>query len=168
MWRSNGAPRASLDIAVVIKAPPAVIVRAFFDPDALGAWWSTVRSVTTPRTLGAYAVEWPPTEFRDDVLGRLGGIFRGTVLEFDPGRGFLLSDAFWLPPDTDPIGPMALEVSCTSVTPTDSSTSAADTATEVRVVQSGYEDSIRWQRYYEIVAAGWEGALYSMKRLLEK
>ena len=30
---------------------------AFFDPNALTAWWQTSRSVTVPRVLGAYAVE---------------------------------------------------------------------------------------------------------------
>ena len=30
---------------------------------------------------GPYAIEWPPTEFRDEVLGRLGGVFRGTVMQ---------------------------------------------------------------------------------------
>ena len=67
-------------------------------------------SVTTPRVLGPYAIEWPPTDFRDDVLGRLGGVFRGTVVQFQLGQGFFVADAFWLPPDGEPIGPMALEV----------------------------------------------------------
>ena len=47
------------------------------------------------------------------MLGRLGGAFRGTVIEFKPGREFFVADAYWLPPDGDPIGPMALEASCT-------------------------------------------------------
>ena len=65
-----------------------------------------------PRPLGSYAVEWEPTEWRDEVLGRLGGTFHGTVMEFKPGREFFLADMYWLPPDGDPIGPMALEVTC--------------------------------------------------------
>ena len=73
----------------------------------------STQSVTTPRVLGPYAIEWPPTDYRDDVLGRLGGVFRGTVMQFDAGRGFFVADAFWLPPDGDPIGPMALEVTLT-------------------------------------------------------
>ena len=38
--------------------------------------------------------------------------FTRTVMEFKPGREFFLADAYWLPPDGDPIGPMALEVTC--------------------------------------------------------
>jgi len=156
-------------VSLVIKAPPSLVLKAFFDADALGAWWQATHSVTTPRALGAYAIEWASTEFRDDLLGRLGGVFRGTVMQFDPGRGFFVADAFWLPPDGDPIGPMALEVTCTPVTsPGGASLPPAHTATEIRVVQSGFENSERWQRYYDIVSAGWQRALFSLKMLLEK
>jgi uncharacterized protein YndB with AHSA1/START domain len=138
------------------------VLRAFFDAQALAAWWQTAHSVTTPRPLGPYAIEWAPTDFRDEVLGRLGGVFRGTVMEFDPARGFLVADCFWLPPDGDPIGPMALEVTCTP---------AADErveSTRVNVRQSGFEESARWRRYYEVVGHGWERALASLRSLLEK
>ena len=156
-------------MSLVIKAPPSRVLKAFFDADALGAWWQAVRSVTTPRVLGAYAIEWASTDFEDDVLGRLGGVFRGTVMQFDPGRGFLVADAFWLPPDSDPIGPMALEVTLSSITSSGGvALPAAEIATEIRVVQSGFEDGGRWGRYYELVATGWERALNSLKMLLEK
>ena len=65
-----------------------------------------------PRPLGSYAVEWEPTEWRDDLLGRLGGALHATVIDFKPGREFFLADAYWLPPDGPPIGPMALEAIC--------------------------------------------------------
>ena len=149
----------SLDVSIVIAAPPALIVRAFFDADALRAWWQVMRSLTTPRPLGPYAIEWRATEFADDILGRLGGVFRGTVMQFDPSRGFFLADAFWLPPDGDPIGPMALEVAVTAL---------ADGRVYVHVTQRGFEESARWRRYYEIITTGWERALASLKSLLEK
>jgi uncharacterized protein YndB with AHSA1/START domain len=151
--------KPSLDLSVVIAAPGARILKAFFDPDALSAWWGVAHSVTTARTLGPYAIEWPATEFRDEVLGRLGGVFRGTVMEFVAASGFLVADAFWLPPDGDPIGPMALEVSV-KAEGTDS--------TRLRVTQNGFEESDRWRRYYEVVGFGWERALTSLKNLLEK
>ena len=158
-----------LDVSVVIKCAPSRVLKAFFDADALGAWWQVAHSVTTPRALGPYAVEWAPTDFRDEVLGRLGGVFRGTVMQFDPGRGFFVADAFYLPPDGEPIGPMALEVTLTPV-PGEGGAAApgGDGPIEVRVVQTGFEDGTRWRRYYELVRAGWERALHSMKMLLEK
>ena len=134
-------------------------MRAFFDADALMAWWQVSRSVTTPRPLGPYAIEWAPTDFRDEVLGRLGGVFRGIVMQCDPGRGFFVADAFWLPPDGDPIGPMALEVTLKA---------EGDAMTRVRVTQTGYEENARWRRYYEVIGFGWERALASLKALLEK
>src|SRR5262245_54851948 len=128
-----------------------------------------MNSVTTPRALGPYAIEWKSTEFRDDVLGRLGGVFRGTVVQFDAGRGFFVADAFWLPPDGEPIGPMALEVTLTPVAqPAEAALPADQAATTERVLQTGFEDGPRWRRYYEIVTAGWERALNSLKMLLEK
>lgn len=149
----------SLDVSIVIAAPSGLVLKAFFEADALGAWWQVAHSVTTPRTLGPYAVEWAPTDFRDEILGRLGGVFRGTVLQVQPSQGFVVADAFWLPPDGDPIGPMALEVKCEAVN---------ESVTRVRVTQTGFEDSIRWRRYYEVVEHGWERALASLKSLLEK
>ena len=160
---------AGLDVAIVIDAPPGRVLKAFFEHEALNAWWQVARSVTTPRMLGPYAIEWAPTDFRDAVLGRLGGVFRGTVMQFHEGRGFFVADAFWLPPDGDPIGPMSLEVSLAPVEPSrDGRLRPAGTvATRVRVTQSGFEESVRWRRYYEVVNDGWERALDSLKSLLE-
>jgi len=149
----------SLDVTAVIAAPTGRVMKAFFDADALTAWWQVSHSVTTPRALGPYALEWAPTDFVDDVLGRLGGVFRGTVMNVEPGRGFLVADAFWLPPDGDPIGPMALEVTLRA---------EASGGTHLRVTQTGFEESARWRRYYEVIGFGWERALGSLKALLEK
>jgi uncharacterized protein YndB with AHSA1/START domain len=153
----------NLDVSSVIDAPASVILKAFFEAEALGAWWQVAHSVTVARTLGPYAVQWEPTDFKDDVLGRLGGVFRGTVMQFDPGAGFFVADAYWLPPDGDPIGPMALEVTCTPA-----AGAGGGAATHVRVTQTGFEESPRWRRYYEVVGHGWKRALASMKSLLEK
>jgi uncharacterized protein YndB with AHSA1/START domain len=47
-------PRSQgLDVSLVIKSPPSRVLKAFFDADALGAWWQAAHSVTTPRVLGA-------------------------------------------------------------------------------------------------------------------
>ena len=104
------APTPALDIAIVIAAPMTRILKAFFEPEALNAWLQVAHAVTTPRVLGPYAMAWTPTEFRDETLGRLGGVFRGTVMQYQPGHGFFVADVYFLPPDGDPIGPMAFEV----------------------------------------------------------
>lgn len=80
--------------SLVINAPPAAVLDAFFDSESLTAWWQVSRSVCIPRALGSYAVEWVPTEWRDELLGRLGGTFHGTVIEFTAGREFFVADAY--------------------------------------------------------------------------
>ena len=144
--------------SLVIKAPPAVVLDAFFDAEALAVWWRVARAVCIPRPLGSYAVEWEPTEWRDEMLGRLGGTFHGTVMEFVPGREFFLADVYHLLPEGDPIGPMALEATCT----------LQGDATLLHLRQSGHDaTSPRWTRYYDIVSAGWITSLEAMKAYLE-
>ena len=144
--------------SLLITAPPAAVLDAFFDPAALAVWWQAARSVCTPRPLGGYAVEWEPTEWRDDVLGRLGGAFHGTVVEFRPGREFFVADLYWLPPEGDPIGPMALEATCQP---------QGDQAL-LHLRQAGFDAANpRWSRYYEIVSANWINALEALKKYLE-
>ena len=144
--------------SLTIDAPPAAVLEAFFDADALSVWWRVIRSLCVPRPLGVYAVEWDPTEWRDEILGRLGGAFRGTVIEFKPGREFFIADAYWLPPDGEPVGPMSLEATCTLV--------AGRTVLHVR--QSGWENSPRWSRYYDVIATGFTLALDDLKKHVER
>ncbi len=158
--KSPGTP--SLDLSIEIAAPPGRVLKAFFDVEAMRAWWQVAHAVVTPRPLGPYAVEWEPTDFRDEVLGRLGGVFHGTVMQFQQGHGFTVADAYWLPPDGDPIGPMAFEVECTMLSSGDGG------RTRLRVTQRGFEESLRWRRYYEVIAHGWSGALASLKALLDR
>ena len=145
------------EFSLLINAAPTRVLMAFFDPRALQAWWQVARSVTTPRPMGVYAVEWPPTADTDDVLGRLGGVFCGRVMEFLPGREVFIADAWWLPPDGDPIGPMSLEVSCRMAGP----------ACRLRVRQTGFEDTPRWRRYYGVIASGWQSSLVALKEYVE-
>ena len=145
------------EFSLLINAAPTRVLMAFFDPHALHIWWQVARSVTTPRPMGIYAVEWAPTADTDDVLGRLGGVFCGRVMEFLPGREMFIADAWWLPPDGDPIGPMALEVSCRMAGP----------ACRLQVRQTGFEDTPRWRRYYGVIASGWKSSLVALKEYVE-
>lgn len=145
------------DHSLAIAASPTRILDAFFDSQDLSSWWHVARSLCLPRALGSYAVEWPATDWTDDVLGRLGGALRGTVIEFNAGRQFFIADAYWLPPDGEPIGPMALEASCTGL----------GERALLRVRQSGWEESRRWSRYYEILASNMTASLDDLKRYLE-
>ena len=151
----------SYSVSISIIASPRRVMWAFFDAQALAVWWQTARSVTIPRVLGAYAVEWDPTDITDDMLGRLGGAFHGTVMDYKRDKEFFVSDAFWLPPDGNPMGPMALEVTVQS------QRAKNPQITLVSVTQRSSESGQRWKRYYEVIAPGWERALRSLKRYLE-
>jgi uncharacterized protein YndB with AHSA1/START domain len=145
------------DHSLAIEAPADRILDAFFNSTDLASWWHVTRSLCHPRPLGSYAIEWEPTEWADDVLGRLGGAFRGTVIEFDPGHEFFVADAYWLPPDGEPIGPMALQASCTPL----------GGRAVLRVQQSGWEKSERWTRYYQLLSSNLTAALDELKTYLE-
>jgi uncharacterized protein YndB with AHSA1/START domain len=142
---------------LTIAADPAVVFACFFNPEALRAWWQVVRSVTTPVPFGVYAIEWPTTPYRDELLGALGGVFHGTVVELKPDRHFLVADAWWVPPEGDPIGPMALEVNCTP----------DPGGCLLHVRQDGCEPYPRWRRYYAVVSRGWQLSLTALKRYAE-
>lgn len=155
--RTTPEPDERFEQNLVIAAPPAVVFDCFFKADALRAWWQVIRSVTTPVAFGVYAVEWASTPFRDDILGTLGGVFHGTVVEVRPGHQFLVADAYWVPPQGEPIGPMVFEITCRP--------DAAGCRLHVR--QDGYEASPRWRRYYAVVARGWQVSLIALKRYAE-
>lgn len=150
----------NVERTVIIQAPPERVVAAFFDAHDLAEWWQVVRSVTVPRPLGTYAVEWESTDYRDELLGQLGGIFHGTIMEYRPGAEFFVADAYWQPPEGESIGPMALEVQCR--------TQGGPHITRLSVRQSGADDGLRWRRYFEVVASGWQRALAELKNYLDR
>jgi len=151
-------PSPEFEHALLINAAPTRVMAAFFDAQALETWWQVTRSVTTARPMGVYAVEWPPTADADDVLGRLGGVFCGRVMEYKAGHELFVADAWWLPPDGDPIGPMALSVTCRMSGP----------ACRLEVKQTGFEDTTRWRRYYAVIAGGWRSSLAALKDYAEQ
>jgi uncharacterized protein YndB with AHSA1/START domain len=151
-------PIPEFDYSMLINAAPTRVLAAFVDPQALAAWWQVTRSVTTARVMGVFAVEWSPTVEADEVLGRLGGVFHGTVMEYVAGRELFIGNAWWIPPEGDPIGPMALSISCRMDGP----------ACRLRVRQTGFEEGTRWRRYYTVVSGGWRSSLAALKEYLER
>jgi uncharacterized protein YndB with AHSA1/START domain len=152
-----GQQSSAFEHSILIDAPPEDVLAAFVKPEALAAWWLTTRSVTVPRPLGVYAVEWDPSREVDAILGRLGGVFYGIVMEYKPGRELFVADAWWLPPDGDPVGPMSFQVNCALEGP----------ACRLRVRQSGFEDGARWRRYYRVIERGWHMSMAALKEYLE-
>lgn len=148
---------SGIDCSVSIDAPPARVFAAFFDPEALQEWWDVECAITTPRVLGVFALKWTTAEVSDPLLGPLGGVLHGTVIDVRPPQSFFVADAYWVPPEGDPIGPMAIDVTV----------SATGASTVVRYQQSGYDDSPRWHRYYSVFEAGVTASLARLKANLE-
>jgi uncharacterized protein YndB with AHSA1/START domain len=156
-------PPLKLDVTMDITAFPDIVFGAFFDSTALAAWHGTSRSIAIPRLLGPYVLEWTPSVERDEVLGRMGGIFRATVMHIEPNDHVFLADAFWLPPDGGPLGPLAVQITLTAQATPDGTRS-----TLVRVVMTGFDNGVRWRRYLGLATTQWQTALGVLKRSLEK
>jgi uncharacterized protein YndB with AHSA1/START domain len=154
------ATRLDVTRTELIQAPPARVLAAFFDARDLAGWWQVVKSVTVARPLGTYAIEWESTDFKDEVLGRLGGTFHGTIIDYRANGAFFIAEAYWQPPDGEPIGPMALEVHCRP--------HGNGRSTMLTVRQSGEGEGPRWERYFAILGRGWEGALQEMKAYMDR
>ncbi len=140
-----------VDRAIRIIGAPTRVLAAFFDAHALAAWWGVLRSVTTPRPLGVYALEWGAAN------GSSGGVFHGTVMEYRHGHELFVANAYWLPAGGAPLGPMGLEITCRVDGP----------ATRVRVRQSAVDNGMRWKRYQDDVTSGWKVSLDALKRYIE-
>ena len=148
MGKSTGL---RVDSAVRIIGAPTRVLAAFFDAQALAAWWGVLRSVTTPRPLGVYALEWG---HGSDLAG---GVFHGTVMEYRAGRELFVANAYWLPASGEPLGPMGLEVTCR----------VDGSGTRVRVRQSGADDGTKWKRYQDDMTSGWRVSLDALKQYIE-
>lgn len=155
--------RHDLDLSLEIGAPPVAVFQAFFQEGALAAWQGTRRAIAVPRLLGPWVLDWPASNERDELLGRHGGVFRATVMHIEPPEQVFLADAFWLPPDSGPLGPFAIQL---TFTPAPSRADASSTL--LRVTISGFDDGVRWQRYHAMSTAHWQRALRTLKLLLEK
>ena len=76
----------------LIQAPPARVMQAFFSDNDLKEWWRVTRAFAVARPLGMYAIEWESTDFKDEVLGRLGGSFHGTIIDYRPNAAFFIAE----------------------------------------------------------------------------
>jgi len=148
---------AKLDVTAVIPAPPRRVMKAFFDAETLHAWWKVSHSVTRRERLActrsSVRRSISTTKFSAALAACSGD--RGEM----PGRRRFrrrrrVLAAAWRRADRSDGARRLAE-------------SRAWRATRVHVLQSGFEETPRWRRYYKVVGVGWESALASLKALLE-
>ncbi len=92
--------------------------------------------------------------------GVLADRFHGTIIDYRARGAFFLAEAYWQPPDGEPIGPMALEVHCRP--------HGNNRQTMVTVRQSAAGEGPRWQRYFEVMDRGWETALVELANFMDR
>ena len=80
-------------------------------------------------------------------------MFYGRVMEYQPGRELVIADAWGLPPDSEPIGPMSA-----------GAVRDGRARLRLRVRQSGFEDTPRWRRYYGVIEVGLAESLVALKK----
>ena len=151
----------SVERTIIVQAPAGRVLAAFFDPDDLAEWWqaSCGRSPCHGRS-GIYAVEWArhglrrrdPRPARRRVPRHGHGVpprprilRRRGVLESAGGR-----------PDRADGARGALHRQSDTLR-----------ARNLTCRQSGEDEGPRWQRYFQIVGAGWQRALADLKSYLE-
>lgn len=149
----------SFVVRTVVEAPVARVMGAFFSHTDMTYWWQAERSVAVARPSGVFAVSWPTSDSRDELLGPLGGTLHGTVMDYTPDRTLFVADVYWQPPAGEPLGPMALEIMCQP---------ESDPArTRLTVRQSASDEGPRWHRYFALSEQGWNDALATLKDYLE-
>ena len=86
-------------------------------------------------------------------------------MQCEHGPRVFVADVFHLPPDAEPIGPMALEVTLTPVPVPEGSGGSRGKSKPygAHPARPGFEEGARWRRYYELVRNGWERALHSLE-----
>ena len=80
-------------------------------------------------------------------------------MDIREGASFFLADLYYTPPEGAPIGPMALEVKAHPI--------EDGRTTEMSIRQSADDNGVRWQRYFGVMAEGWDRALDALREHLE-
>jgi len=143
-------------IVVDIPTAPGRVLHAFCDGDAIEQWWHARRAIVVPRPLGVFAIAWPEGP-SDDVLGPLGGVLHGVVIDIRAARELFVADAYWQPPAGDPLGPMSIRVAC----------AVAPVGTTLDIEMAGGAEGPRWDRWFEVVRRDLPLAIDELRRWLE-
>ncbi len=127
-------------LVVEVRTAPGRVLQAFCDGDAIEHWWRARRAIVVPRPLGVFAIAWPEGP-SDDVLGPLGGVLHGVVMDVRSARELFVADVYWQPPAGDPLGPMSIRIAC----------AVAPAGTTLDIEIAGEEDGPRWRRWFDVL-----------------
>ena len=106
-------------------------------------------------------MEWLPTLFATRCSDRSAACSTARWWTTGPSRGSWSPRPLAVPAaSSEPVGPMALHVDLRAGSPA--------AITQLRVLQTGGDDTARWRRYYDMMASGWTGSLAALKNYLER
>jgi uncharacterized protein YndB with AHSA1/START domain len=146
----------SFKLVVDIATAPGRVLQAFSDGDAIEHWWGARRAIVVPRPLGVFAVAWPEGP-SDEILGPLGGVLHGVVIDVRSARELFVADAYWQPPAGDPLGPLSIRIAC----------AVAPSGTTLDIEVAGEGDGPRWHRWFDVLRRDLPPAIDELTRWLE-
>ncbi len=137
---------------VQIKCEPSRAIAAFLDEKDLQGWWGVQRCLVEKKLNGTWTTAWEISE------AGIKYISSGVITAYNPNSHLEISNLVYLNPDREILGPMKLELFAEE---------NDDVGTNLRLIQSGYQQGGDWDWYYEAVKAAWPVALGLLKEYLE-
>lgn len=141
----------SVKASIEINIPSRDVLDIFLRQEHLKAWWNVSCSLIELKKGGLYSLAWKNNECLEYVS-------TGIIAEYLPGCQLKIEKLIYMNPQRKILGPMELLVLTTP---------EKNTATELTVIQSGYQYGDDWNWLYEAVQKAWPVVLKKIKSYLE-
>ena len=141
-----------VESSIHINCQPVTVIDAFLDEKDLKGWWGVQRSLVEKKVNGAWTTAWEISP------AGIKYISSGIISAYEPHSHLTISNLIYLNPDRQILGPMQLELF---------SAKNKNGGTDLRLIQSGYQQGGDWDWYYEAVRKAWPLALEWLKKYLE-
>lgn len=141
-----------VEVTIDIDTTPEKIIQAFTDSDMLRAWWAVERTLIDRRTGGLYVIAWNITD------KGFGYVSSGIISKYEPGSTLEIDNFVYLNPERSILGAMKLTVTAKQ----------KNGKSELYLCQTGYQNGIDWDWYYETVKQAWPAVIKVLKEYLEK
>lgn len=141
----------TIETSAYINAKPDRVLRAFYTPEDLSAWWLVSRSLTGANKGNLWSIVWE--NYGQDKTHH---VWSGVVSESSNHR-FIVSDLVMIEPERPLFGPMQLEIIAL----------ADGEGTRLTVLHHGYQYGEHWDWSHKVVVGGWKKALAELAAWFE-
>ena len=142
----------TIETSVYIAAKPERVLRAFYSPDDLSAWWLVSRSLTSNIKDQLWSIVW-----EDYGQEKTHHVWSGVVSESNSHR-LVISNMVMIEPERPLFGPMQLEIIAL----------AEGAGTRLTILHHGYQYGEHWNWSHEVVVEGWKKALAELSVWFEE